>query len=74
MPPRNLAPKPPHDYQRRVRAQTLAWAMGKPYHEPVTDECCPDFSCCIPELFTEDEAARWRLVREEYEAATREQS
>lgn len=72
MPPRNLVPPRPHDYERRMRSQMLSWAMGRPYHEPVADECCPDFSCCIPEMFTEDDAERWRLVRKEYEAATRE--
>ena len=48
------------EYLRRVRAQTLAWINGRPYHEPVTNECCPDFSCCVPELFTADEQQRQR--------------
>lgn len=55
----------PHDYKKRADAQLLSWAMGKPYHEPATDECCPDFSCCIPELFEMDEAKRWRHYRDE---------
>ncbi len=47
-------------YLRRVRAQTIAWINGRPYHDPVTDECCPDFSCCVPSLFTRDAEKRQR--------------
>ena len=61
-----LAPPRPHDYERRIKSQMLSWAMGKPYHERVCDECCPDFSCCFPELFEKDDAQRWRLYREKY--------
>jgi len=60
----NLAPPRPHDYEQRIMTQTLSWAMGKPYHEGVCDECCPDFSCCISEMFTEDKDERWRIYRE----------
>lgn len=56
----------PHDYEERIRSQTLSWAMGKPYHDRVTDECCPDFSCCYPDLFTADDAERWRHYREKH--------
>ncbi len=47
-------------YLHRVRKQTLAWINGRPYHDPVTDECCPDFSCCAPSLFTRDTEKRQR--------------
>ena len=47
-------------YLRRVRAQTLAWINGRPYHDPVTNECAPDFSCCEPDLFTQDDERRQR--------------
>ena len=66
MPPVNLAPPRPHDYDRRSHDQMLHWAMGRPYHERVIDECCPDFSCCYPELLTMDDAERWRQYRERY--------
>lgn len=46
-------------YKERARNQSLAWAQGRPYHEPINDECCPDFSCCFPDLFTKDETQRW---------------
>lgn len=29
-----------------VSFQTEQWAKGVPLHNPVRDECCPDFSCC----------------------------
>lgn len=57
-------PSVPHDYKERVNRQTLSWAMGRPYHDKITDECCPDFSCCIPDLFNEDAADRWRHYRD----------
>lgn len=62
-----LDPLPPRapDCEARVRAQLLSWAMGNPYHEPVNDECCPDFSCCVPDLLTE-ETQRWRCYRDKY--------
>jgi len=33
-------------YRARVRDQCLSWAMGKPYHNRIDDECCPDFVLC----------------------------
>lgn len=53
-------------YEDRVKAQTLAWAQGRPYHNRVDDECCPDFSCCDPTLFTADEAKRWEIYHQEH--------
>lgn len=29
--------------------QLRSWLKGKPRHNMETNECCPDFSCCIPE-------------------------
>lgn len=55
-------------YQRRERArvQCLRWAMGQSYHNRVDDECCPDFSCCQPELFEKDQSKRWQAYHDEY--------
>lgn len=53
-------------YKERVKAQTLKWAMGQSYHNNIDDECCPDFSCCHPELFEKDETKRWDTFRKEY--------
>lgn len=33
-----------------VSHQLEMWLKGKPWHNPIRDECCPDFSCCRPEL------------------------
>lgn len=30
--------------------QLKAWVAGQSVHNPDTDECCPDFSCCVTEL------------------------
>ena len=41
-------------YQDRVISQSQLWLDGNPKHNYVDGECCIDFSCCNPELFTED--------------------
>jgi hypothetical protein len=46
------------EYANRVRLQGLAWVAGMPFHNRIDDECCPDFSCCHPELFEEDQEKR----------------
>jgi hypothetical protein len=55
-------------YHERAHSQMLSWAMGKPYHEPHNDECCPDFSCCFPDLFTTDATERWARYQARYGA------
>jgi hypothetical protein len=55
-------------YQARVRAQTVAWCQGRPYHEPINDECTPDFSCCVPDMFEKDESTRWDYYRRHHGA------
>lgn len=62
----NSSAKTSDRYQERMRVQCLSWAMGKPYHEPIHDECCPDFSCCMPDLFEKDDAKRWEHYHEVY--------
>ena len=61
-------PHRPHDYDARSKSQMLAWALGSPYHDHVIGECCPDFSCCYPDMFTKDSNERWRRYRERYAA------
>ena len=53
-------------YRERCRCQALKWAMGQPYHNRIDDECCPDFSCCVPELFEKDDARRWESYHRKY--------
>jgi hypothetical protein len=45
-------------YKKRVIAQGEAWVDGVPRHNNIDDECCPDFSCCYPNLFTIDRSER----------------
>lgn len=55
-------------YTDRAVKQSQEWAFGRPYHNQIDDECVPDFSCCIPDLFTKDkemrEARHYRLLRD----------
>ena len=37
-------------YKERDLYQLDEWVKGNPIHNNVDDECCPDFSCCRPEL------------------------
>ena len=45
-------------YSERSLSQVFLWANGRPYHNHVDGECCPDFSCCHPELFTQNTEKR----------------
>ena len=53
-------------YQDRVKQQVLLWAMGKSRHNHIDGECCPDFSCCYPDLFEENDAERWGFYKKRY--------
>lgn len=53
-------------YQERTKAQCLKWAQGVSQHNNIDDECCPDFSCCHPDLFEQDEAKRWARYKNRY--------
>ena len=35
------------EYEKQLKA----WVEGKPYH---AKQCCPDFSCCEPELLADE--------------------
>jgi hypothetical protein len=41
--------------------QLAEWLKGNSIHNADRDECCPDFSCCRPELLA-DEATRRAFV------------
>jgi hypothetical protein len=45
-------------YRTRRLQQSLAWVNGVSQHDPVDNECCPDFSCCHPDFFHTDPAKR----------------
>lgn len=38
--------------------QLERWLAGESVHKMDTDECCPDYSCCIPELQWSEERRR----------------
>ena len=41
--------------------QLEKWVAGESKHNAETDECCPDFSCCRPELlWPEDQRKLFR--------------
>ena len=42
-------------YRAASRQQMISWLNGRPFHSPVTDECCPDFSCCYPDMLMSQE-------------------
>jgi len=39
-----------------VLIQKALWVVGVAFHNPVTDECTPDFNCCLKHK-------RWAWVR-----------
>ncbi len=41
-------------YEARHLHQTEEWARGRLKHNHIDGECCPDFSCCHPDLFEMD--------------------
>ena len=45
-------------YKLRALEQTEQWVNGIARHNIIDNECCPDFSCCIPELFEHDREKR----------------
>lgn len=51
-------------YKLRCYDQLITWVEGISHHNNIDDECCPDFSCCQPEMFQkEDEIRKQVLVR-----------
>jgi hypothetical protein len=37
-------------YRDAARQQLLLWVNGRSTHNPINGECCPDFSCCYPDI------------------------
>lgn len=52
-------------YRHRVRKQLEEWVKGNPQHNHVDDECCPDFSCCKPDLLQPEEIRKTYLSANE---------
>ena len=47
--------------------QLIEWVKGNSIHNQTRDECCPDFSCCTPELLRPKEEREHFLVADETE-------
>ena len=64
----------PDAYHKRMMTQLIEWVAGRPIHNPIDNECVPDFSCCrgrqhmaprrLRELFFRDEASRAPMIRD----------
>lgn len=46
------------NYKESVDHQIKHWAKGIATHNPIGDECCPDFSCCCPSLMMQERARK----------------
>lgn len=44
-----------NNYKERNRDQLNKWVNGNSIHNKIDDECCPDFSCCRPDLLWNEE-------------------
>lgn len=40
------------------KEQLERWVAGESVHNDERDECCPDFSCCQPELLASEDERR----------------
>jgi hypothetical protein len=49
-------------YLDRVTRQGWEWVSGNVYHNEEDDECCPDFSCCYPQLFEPNKDKRFNFM------------
>ena len=62
----------PHERQRyrdMTVQQIINWHNGIKHHHPMTGECCPDFSCCYPDMYEQDPDKRVRTMRRAIERA-----
>lgn len=46
------------EYIKALVFQTKAWIDGTSLHNALTNECCPDFSCCHPDMQA-NQVIRW---------------
>lgn len=55
------------NYEEAATHQLAEWVEGRPWHNPLSPcgdrsgECCPDFSCCMPQCLS-PEPARHRFA------------
>ncbi|MDJ0953379.1 MAG: hypothetical protein QNJ81_06845 [Acidimicrobiia bacterium] len=46
----------------KIEEQLIEWANGNSIHNEERGECCPDFSCCVPEAKA-DKDVRQRFLK-----------
>ena len=44
---------------KSIDYQVNEWVKGNSLHNPVRDECCPDFSCCEDTKWTKEERVKF---------------
>jgi hypothetical protein len=52
------------EYTDSLILQLERWREGWSWHNTFSDECCPDFSCCRPDMLTPEAERRERANRE----------
>lgn len=65
----------PHERQKYNDlsvAQLILWHNGDCRHHAMTGECCPDFSCCYPDMYEGDTEKRMDTLREAIQRAQQE--
>lgn len=50
--------------------QVDCWVEGIPLHNPVRDECCPDFSCCEGEMLPLETRQKLQAARNKGDVET----
>lgn len=45
-----MKPEIAERYRQTVDEQLRLWLQGTSVHNVEFDECCPDFSCCLPDM------------------------
>jgi hypothetical protein len=59
-------------YLHATVSQLIAWHNGYSRHNAFSGECCPDFSCCHPEMYNKSEESR--LMKLNHAIAEREKA
>ena len=60
-----------NNYKERINHQLKEWVKGNSIHNTIDGECCPDFSCCKPELLQQKEIRE--TFKEVFEKADKEE-
>lgn len=61
-------------YKQRAKIQAFRWACGYPSHNRLDNECCPDFSCCFPDMMETDANKRWQYYKENFGSIEQQQN